>query len=62
MKLQVESKTHLKRLRLKAQRFPQNCNHFPTMLVVEEQGEITEGVLGRKQTEAVPDTQARAHA
>lgn len=36
MKLKAETKTHLKRLRLKAQRFPQNCNHFPTMLVIEE--------------------------
>lgn len=36
-KFKAEPKTHLKRLRLEAQRFPQNCNHFPTMLVIEEQ-------------------------
>jgi len=55
MKLKAEARTHLKRLRLKAQRLPQNCNHFATMLVVEEQGKITEGILNRKQTKFVPD-------
>lgn len=60
--LKVETKTHLKRLRLEAHRFPQNCNHFPPMLVIEEQGKIIKGILGRKQMQVKDsDSSVTAH-
>lgn len=60
--LKVETKTYLKRLRLEAHRFPQNCNHFPPMLVIEEQGKIIKGILGRKQMQVKDsDSSVTAH-